>query len=97
MYYKYFIDFLGTLTILYSKIYTDANPPIMGLVYFAMFYLGKGVTEGFFSPLAVFVQYSLGRINATESMICAYPSLNIKFENHTSLKVCFITPCMTRI
>jgi hypothetical protein len=68
MYYKYFIDFLGTLTILYSKIYTDANPPIMGLVYFAMFYLGKGVTEGFFSPLAVFVQYSLGRINATESM-----------------------------
>jgi hypothetical protein len=68
MYYKYFIDFLGTLTILYSKIYTDANPPIMGLVYFAMFYLGKGVTEGFFSPLAVFVQYSLGRINATDAM-----------------------------
>ena len=28
-------------------------------------------------------------INATESMICAYPSLNIKFENHTSLKVYF--------
>ena len=44
MYYKYFIDFIGTLTILYAKIYTDANPPIMALVYFAMIYLGKGIT-----------------------------------------------------
>ena len=68
MYYKYFIDFIGTLTILYAKIYTDANPSIMALVYFAMFYIGKGLTEGFFSPLGVFVQYSLGRINATDAM-----------------------------
>jgi hypothetical protein len=68
MYYKYFIDFLGTLTILYAKIYTDANPTIMGLVYFAMVYIGKGITHGFFSPLAVFVQYSLGRMNSTDAM-----------------------------
>jgi hypothetical protein len=46
MYYKYFIEFIGTLTILYAKIYTDA----------------------FFSPLAVFIQYSLGRINGIEAM-----------------------------
>ena len=68
MYYKYFIEFIGTLTILYAKIYTHANPPIMALVYFAMIYLGKGITEGFFSPLAVFIQYSLGRINGIEAM-----------------------------
>jgi hypothetical protein len=68
MYYKYFIDFIGTLTILYAKIYTDANPPIMGLVYFAMFYIGKGITEGFFSPLAIFVQYFLGRMDTTEAI-----------------------------
>lgn len=68
MYYKYFIDFIGTLTILYAKIYTHANPSIMGLVYFAMVYLGKGITEGFFSPLAVFVQYSLGRMDITDAM-----------------------------
>jgi len=68
MYYKYFIDFLGTLTILYTKIYTDADPTIMGLVYFAMVYIGKGITHGFFSPLAVFVQYSLGRMDTREAM-----------------------------
>lgn len=68
MYYKYFIDFIGTLTILYAKIHTDADPAIMALIYFAMIYIGKGVTEGFFSPLAVFVQYSLGRMNTTEAM-----------------------------
>ena len=68
MYYKYFIEFIGTLTILYAKIYTDANPPIMGLVYFAMVYIGKGITEAFFSPLAVFIQYSLGRMNITDAM-----------------------------
>ena len=68
MYYKYFIDFLGTLTILYAKIHTDADPAIMALIYFAMIYIGKGITHGFFSPLAVFVQYSLGRMNTTEAM-----------------------------
>jgi hypothetical protein len=68
MYYKYFIEFLGTLTVLYAKLISDADPSVMGIVYFAMFTIGRGITHGYFSPLTVFVQYSIGRMSMEETM-----------------------------
>jgi hypothetical protein len=64
-----------------------------GILDISTNYLGNGYKSGMF-----IVQFPSGTkyemingniINATESMICAYPSLNIKFEKHTSLKVYF--------
>lgn len=64
-----------------------------GILNISTDYSGNGYKSGMF-----IVQFPSGTkyemisgnvINATESMICAYPSLNIKFENHTSLKVYF--------
>lgn len=64
-----------------------------GILDISTNYIGNGYKSGMF-----IVQFPSGTkyelisgnvINATESMICAYPSLNIKFENHTSLKVYF--------
>ena len=35
--YKYFIELIGVVTILYAKLLTDGNPTVMAIVYFAMF------------------------------------------------------------
>jgi uncharacterized protein (DUF2062 family) len=66
--YKYFIEFLGVIVILYAKLLTDANPTVMALVYFATFSIGHGITEAYYTPLAVFVKYSLGQMTTQESM-----------------------------
>lgn len=66
--YKYFIEFLGVVVILYAKLLTDANPTVMALVYFATFSIGHGITEAYYTPLAVFVKYSLGQMTSKEAM-----------------------------
>jgi hypothetical protein len=66
--YKYFIEFLGVVVILYAKLLTDANPAVMGLVYFATFSIGHGITEAYYTPLAVFAKYSLGQMTIREGM-----------------------------
>jgi len=68
MYYKYFIEFLGVVVILYAKLLTDANPTVMAIVYFATFSIGHGITEAYYTPLAVFVKYSLGQMTISECM-----------------------------
>jgi hypothetical protein len=68
MYYKYFIEFLGVVVILFAKMLTDANPTVMAIVYFATFTIGKGITESYYTPLAVFVKYSLGQMTAQEGI-----------------------------
>ncbi len=56
-------------------------------------YSGNGYKSGMFIihfPTGTKYEMISGIVfNATESMIYAYPRLNIKFENHTSLKVYF--------
>ena len=64
-----------------------------GILNISTNYSGNGYKSGMFiiqfPSGAKYEMISGNVINATESMICAYPSLNIKFENHTSLKVYF--------
>jgi hypothetical protein len=66
--YKYFIEFFGVVVILFAKMLTDGDPMIMALVYFATFSIGKGITEAYYTPLAVFVKYTLGQISLQDSM-----------------------------
>ena len=65
---KYLLEFMGVVVILYSKILTDANPVIMGLVYFACFYMTSGITTGYFTPLGPTSYYLLGRMSSEEFM-----------------------------
>ncbi len=64
-----------------------------GILSISTTYSGNGYKSGMFIILfpsgTNYEMISGNVINATESMICAYPSLNIKFENHPSLKVYF--------
>jgi hypothetical protein len=66
--YKYFIEFLGVVVILFAKMLTDGDPMIMALVYFATFSIGRGITEAYYTPLAVFVKYTLGQISLQDSI-----------------------------
>lgn len=67
--YKYFIELLGTVTILYAKLLTEANPTIMAIVYFAMFSIAGGITTGYFNPLSAFAGYALGRVPLNEMIM----------------------------
>jgi hypothetical protein len=60
--YKYFIELLGVVTILYAKLLTDGNPAVMGVVYFAMFTIAYGITTSYFSPLSGVASYFLGHM-----------------------------------
>jgi hypothetical protein len=60
--YRYFIEVLGVVTILYAKMLTHADPAIMGLVYFSMLTIAKGITTSYFSPMSAVVTYSMGHM-----------------------------------
>jgi len=60
--YKYFIELIGTTTILYAKLLTEANPTVMGLVYFSVLTIAHTITSGYFNPLSAFAGYALGRV-----------------------------------
>lgn len=59
--YKYLIEFTGVIIILYGKLLTDANPVVMGILYFAVFTLAQNITTGFFNPLGAIAMYAFGR------------------------------------
>lgn len=60
--YKYFIELIGVVTILYAKLLTDGNPTVMAIVYFAMFTIAYGITTSYFSPMSGFASYFLGHM-----------------------------------
>jgi hypothetical protein len=60
--YKYFIELLGTTTVLYAKLLTEANPTVMAVVYFSVLTIAQNITSGYFNPLAAFAGYALGRV-----------------------------------
>ncbi len=64
--YKYFIELLGTTTVLYAKLLTEANPTVMGLVYFSTLTIAYNVTSGYFNPLYAFAAYAVGRVPIQE-------------------------------
>ena len=65
---SYLIEFMGTVIILFTGLLTEGNPAIIGIVYFAVFYIGRHYSEGFYNPLVVFIKYLLGRMSLQDSM-----------------------------
>jgi len=59
---------MGCVTILYAKSLTDGDPAVVGFIYFAMLFISKGITTGFFTPLGSFVSWVLGQMPNDEFM-----------------------------
>jgi hypothetical protein len=59
---------MGTVIILFTGLLTEGNPASIGIVYFAVFYIGRHYSEGFYNPLVVFIKYLLGRMSLQDSM-----------------------------
>lgn len=66
--YKYFIEYLGVTIIVTAKLLTEADPIVMGLIYFAAFTMTKGISTGFLTPFGPLSAYILGR-GDTQDMI----------------------------
>lgn len=60
--YKYFIELMGTVTVLYAKLLTEANPTVMAVVYFSILTISHNITSGYFNPLSAFAGYAIGRV-----------------------------------
>lgn len=61
------LEYMGTLLIVASLLFTHANPIVVGLAYMAALFIADGRSEGFFTPLGVLAQYLLGRVGLTAS------------------------------
>jgi len=61
------LEYIGTLLVLEAIFTTNGNPMMIGLAHASALFIGDGEAEGYFSPLATFVQYSLGRLSLTRS------------------------------
>jgi glycerol uptake facilitator-like aquaporin len=58
---KYFIEYLGVLVIVTAKLLTEADPLVMGILYFSVFTMAGNITSGFFTPFGPLSAYILGR------------------------------------
>jgi glycerol uptake facilitator-like aquaporin len=65
---KYFIEYLGVLVIVTSKLITEADPIVMAIVYFSIFTLAGKITSGYFTPFGPLAAYMLGRGNVTDML-----------------------------
>lgn len=60
--FKYFVEFWGVVVILYTKMLTHADPPVLGLVYFMCLTMARGITTAYFSPMSGAVSYMMGHM-----------------------------------
>ena len=67
-YYKYFMEFMGVVVVIYAILLTDGNPTVIGLCYFAVHTLYKQ-TSGHFNPLGALAYYMAGRTNLKDLLI----------------------------
>jgi len=65
---KYFIEYLGVLIIITAKLITEADPIIMGLIYFSVFTIAGKVSSGYFTPFGPLAMFLLGR-GTTEDVL----------------------------
>lgn len=65
---QYIVEYMGTLVVLTAKLLTDADPVVMGLTFFAVFWMTKGISSGYFTPFVPVTGYLLGRMTAEESV-----------------------------
>jgi glycerol uptake facilitator-like aquaporin len=66
--YKYLIEAIGVAVIVTAKLLTEANPIVMGLIYFATLWMTQGITTGFLTPFGPIAYYSLGRMTAQDAI-----------------------------
>ncbi len=64
---QYFIEYLGTLIVVSAKLLTEADPIIMGLTFFSVYWMTKGITRGLFTPFGPLALYLLGRMSFEEA------------------------------
>ena len=62
------LEYIGSLLICATILYTNANPILVGLSYTSALYIGKDKTNTFFSPLSVIAQGMLGRITLYDAL-----------------------------
>lgn len=65
---QYIVEYMGTLVVLVAKLISDADPLVMGVVFFAVFSITRGVSTGYFTPFIPVTGYLLGRMTLEESM-----------------------------
>ena len=66
--YKYFIEAIGVCVIVTAKILTEANPVVMGIVYFITLWMTQGITTGFLTPFGPIAYYLLGRMSTQDAI-----------------------------
>jgi glycerol uptake facilitator-like aquaporin len=64
---QYFIEYLGTLVVVSAKLVTEADPVVMGITFFAVYWMTKGITRGLFTPFGPLALYMLGRMGFEEA------------------------------
>jgi glycerol uptake facilitator-like aquaporin len=64
---QYIVEYMGTLVVLVSKLISDGDPLVMGIVFFAVFTITKGISTGYFTPFIPVTGYLLGRMTLEES------------------------------
>jgi hypothetical protein len=65
---QYIVEYMGTLVVLVSKLVSDADPLVMGVVFFAVFSITKGISTGYFTPFIPVTGYLLGKMTLEESV-----------------------------
>ncbi len=83
---KYLVEYMGTLVICATMLYTHHNPIFVSLALLVALYIGKEVVDGYFSPLAVIISYGVGHMNTETALynliaqITAVLSLIVTYE-----------------
>jgi hypothetical protein len=65
---KYLVEYMGTLLIATAMIYTHHNPILVSVAFLTALYIGKGVTDGYYSPLAVMAMYGIGQMDVETAL-----------------------------
>ena len=52
---------MGVLVIVTAKLITEADPIVMGILYFSVFTMAGKITSGYFTPFGPLAAYMLGR------------------------------------
>jgi glycerol uptake facilitator-like aquaporin len=66
--YQYFVEFTGVLVILFTKFLTEADPALVGLAYFAVLTITRGITTGYFNPIVPILSFLMKRMSASEAI-----------------------------
>jgi hypothetical protein len=65
---KYLVEYMGVLVLITAKLITEADPIVMGVIYFSLFTLAGKITSGFFTPFGPLAAYMLGRGNVQDML-----------------------------